>query len=137
MKNVISYKRRALLSVFWMVAGAVLMLLGIIGIIDSYWSGMGGGLLGVGIVQTVRFYRYHKDAEYREAVDTQNQDERNHFIAGKAWAWAGYFFLMINGVAVVVLRLMGQDAMSMWAAYSVCLIVVLYWLSWLWLKRKY
>lgn len=137
MKNNLQYKRRGILSLFWVLTGIVLTVLGILGIIDSYWCGMGGGLIGAGAVQVYRFCRYHKDAEYREEMDIQNKDERNRFISGKAWAWAGYFFVMINGVAVVVLRLLGYEELSLWAAYSACLILVLYWLSWLWLRRKY
>lgn len=137
MKTWLNYKRRVILSLFWVLTGTVLTVLGMLDIIDSYWCGMGGGLIGAGAVQTYRFYRYHRDAEYREEMDIQNKDERNHFISGKAWAWAGYFFVIINGVAVVALRLMGYEELSLWAAYSVCLIVVLYWLCWLWLRRKY
>lgn len=137
MKQWLQYKRRFLLTAVWMVIGTVLVVLGILEVIDSFWSGMGGGLVGVSIVQMVRFYRYHSDAQYREDVDVQNNDERNRFLAGKAWAWAGYLFVMINAVAMVVLKLMGYDDQSQWAAYSVCLIVLLYWLSYLFLKKKY
>ena len=137
MKTWLQYKRRGLLSLFWVLTGIVLTVLGMLGIVDSYWCGMGGGLIGAGAVQVYRFYRYHKDAEYREEMDVQNSDERNHFISGKAWSWAGYFFLMINCVAMVALRLLGYDDQSQWAAYSACLILVLYWLCWLWLRRKY
>ena len=137
MKTWLHYKRRVMISLFWVLTGLVLTVLGMTGVIDSYWCGMGGGLIGAGAVQTYRFYRYHKDAEYREEIDIQNQDERNHFISGKAWSWAGYLFVIINGVAVVALRLMGYEEQSMWAACSVCLIMVLYWLCWLWLRRKY
>lgn len=137
MKTWLQYKRRVLLSLFWVLLGMALFVLGMLGIIDSYWCGMGGGLIGAGGVQVYRFCRYHKDAEYREKMDIQNKDERNHFLSGKAWAWAGYLFVIINGAAVVVLKLMGQDLLSVWAAYSVCLILILYWLCWLWLRRKY
>lgn len=131
------YKRRGVFYVFWIAVGAVLLALSTMEVIDSDWGGMGGALIGVGLVNTIRFYRYHRDEAYREAVDTQNRDERNHFISGKAWAWAGYFYVLINGVAVVVLKLVGHDALSLWAAYSVCIIILLYWLCWLWLRRKY
>lgn len=129
--------RRMILSVFWLVVGIVLTVLGVMGQIDSYWSGMGGGLIGVGTLQLYRFIRYEKDEEYRQNVDIQNSDERNRFLAGRAWAWAGYLFVLINGVAVIALRIMGYDQQSMWAAYSVCGLLLLYWLSYLWLRRKY
>lgn len=129
--------RRIILTIFWIILGAVLLILGVMEKLDSYWSGMGGGLLGVGILQMVRFVRYHRDEQYREKVDIQNSDERNRFLAGRAWAWAGYLYVLINGVAVIALRLLGKNEMSMWAAWSVCLLIMLYWLSWLWMKKKY
>ena len=129
--------KRIILTVLWLVLGTALFVGGVLELVDPYWSGMGGGLLGVGIVQTIRRIRYKKDAAYREAVDVQNADERNKFLSSKAWAWAGYFYVMINGVAVVVLKIAGYDELSIWAAYSVCLILILYWLSYLCLRRKY
>ena len=73
-------KVRFAFSIFWVLVGAVLCGLGVAEVIDSFWSGMGGGLVGVGLVQTVRHIRYRKDPEYREKTDTENQDERNRFI---------------------------------------------------------
>lgn len=128
---------RIILTASYLALGIALTVCGMLEVIDSYWCGMGGGLIGVGIVQLVRIIRYQKDEEYREAVDVQNKDERNKFLAGKAWAWAGYLYVMLNGVAVVVLRIAGYEELSTWAAYSVCLVVVLYWLSYLFLQKKY
>ena len=124
-------------SIFWVLLGAVLFGLGAAGTIDNFWSGMGGGLIGVGLVQTVRHIRYRKDAEYREKTDTEVQDERNKFIAGKAWAWAGYFFVLIEGVLVVVFKLMGREDLMLFASWNVCGLLIVYWLCWLFLRKKY
>ena len=105
--------------------------------VDSYWSGMGGGFLGVGIVQLIRHIRYRKNEDYREKVDVANSDERNRFLAGKAWAWAGYLFVLVSGVATIALKVMGQDQWSLAASCALCLLLVLYWGSYLVLKRKY
>ena len=40
---------------------------GAAGIVDEYWSGMGGGLLALAVLQIVRYIRYYKNPEYREA----------------------------------------------------------------------
>ena len=53
-------------SIFWVLVGVVLFGLSVAEVIDSYWGGMGGGLIGVGILQTIRHIRYRKDPEYRE-----------------------------------------------------------------------
>ena len=130
-------KMRFAFSVFWVLVGAVLVGLGVAEVIDSYWSGMGGGLMGVGILQTIRHIRYRKDPEYREKMDTENKDEHNRFIGGKAWAWAGYLFVFIEALLVIVFKLMGREELMMMASFNVCGILLLYWLCWLFLKRKY
>ena len=131
------YDRRMYLSLFWLLLGAVLVVCSMTGVIDSYWSGMGGGFAGVGIAQLIRHIRYRKNEEYREKVDVETNDERNRFLAGKAWAWAGYLFVLVSGVATIALKVMGQDQWSLAASCALCLLLVLYWGSYLVLKRKY
>ena len=131
------YDRRMYLSLFWILVGAALFVCGAMEWIDSYWSGMGGGFLAVGILQTVRHIRYRKNEDYREKVDVASNDERNRFLTGKAWAWAGYLFVLVSGVATIALKVMGQDQWSLAASYALCQLLVLYWGSYLVLKRKY
>ena len=131
------YDRRMYLSLFWVLLGAALFVCSALGIVDSYWGGMGGGFLGVGIVQLARHIRYRKDEEYREKVNVAVNDERNRFLTGKAWAWAGYLFVLVSGVATIALKIAGQDQWSMAASCALCLLLVLYWGSYLVLKRKY
>ena len=91
----------------------------------------------VGIVQLVRHIRYRKNDDYREKVDVAVNDERNRFLTGKAWAWAGYLFVLVCGVATIALKIAGQDQWSLAASYALCLLLVLYWGAYLVLKRKY
>ena len=129
--------KRMFLSLFWILLGAALLICGSAGLLDEYWSGMGGGLLGVGIVQTIRNFRYRSNADYRDKIDRANKDERNKFLSTKAWSWAGYFFVMIAAVSSILLKIAGRDDLMQMAAGSVCLILVLYWLCFLYLRRKY
>ena len=125
------------MALLWLVLGSVLILCGIFEVVDSYWSGMGGGLLGAGIVQLIRSLRYKSDPEYQAKADRANKDERNKFLAAQAWSWAGYLFVMICAIASIVLRILGQDMYSVIAGYCVCLIILLYWASYMILRRKY
>lgn len=129
--------RRMILSIFWIVLGGILVGCNIAGLISDYWCGMGGGLIGAGIVQTIRNLRYLRDPEYREKWDTTNQDERNRFLANKAWAWAGYLYVLAGAVATIVLQILGMEQLSMAAALSVCAILIFYTVSYLVLKKKY
>lgn len=130
-------KKRMYLSIFWILLGSALFLGGVCEVLDSYWSGMGGGLLGVGIMQLIRFSRYETNEEYRAKVDRTNKDERNRYIASKAWARAGYLFVLIAAVSSILFKLAGRDELTQLAAGSVCLILVLYWLSYMHLQKKY
>jgi uncharacterized membrane protein len=119
------------------ILGIVLSICGAIGLIDSYWTGMGGGLIGVGIVFLIRSIRYKRDPEYKEEVDIEMSDERNKFIRLKAWSWAGYLFVMIAAVASIAFKLAGREDLMMFCSGAVCLVLVLYWVSYMVLKNKY
>lgn len=129
--------KRIIASIVWILVGIVLTICSFLNLVDSYWSGMGTALLIVGILQVIRFVRYQKNPSYKETVDTNAQDERNRFIAMKAWSWAGYLLVMIAAVASIALRALGYNDYSMIASLCVCIILVLYWVSYWILKKKY
>ena len=64
-------------------------------------------------------------------------DERNHFIRGKAWSWAGYLFILITGFSVIGFKLANHDLLSQAASWAVCLMLILYWGAYLVLEKKY
>jgi len=130
-------KKRWIASFAEIVIGAILLMCGIAGIVDEFWSGMGGGLLGVGIVQLIRQIRYNTNAEYKENFDTEAKDERNRFISMKAWSWAGYLYVMIAAVGTIGFNVAGQRELGLLCSSSLCLVLVLYWVSYIVLKRKY
>lgn len=129
--------KRVYLSITWVVIGAVLFSMAVAGKVDSFWSGMGGALLAVGALQILKYYRLSKNEEYREKMEIEYNDERNQFIRNKAWAWSGYLFILIAAVSCIVLKIAGQEVLSMAASGAVCLMLVLYWVSYYLLKRKY
>ena len=131
------YGKKIYLSIFWMVLGAVLIGCDVAGLVGEVWSGMGGGLLAVGGLQVYRQLKYRRNEEYREKVDIALQDERNNFIRGKAWAWAGYLFVIITAVGSLILRFAGKSELADMAACGMALLVFLYWVSYMMLSRKY
>ena len=130
-------KNRIVLYIVYILLGAVLFALGLSETVDEFWSGLGSGLLCVAVLQLFRMLRMNKNEEYRERVETGYTDERNRFIRGKALAWAGYMFIIIAAVAVIVLKVMGQELLSMAASGAMCLVLVLYWVSYYILSKKY
>lgn len=129
--------KRMIMSVIWVILGIVLFGLSFAEKVDSFWSGMGSGLFTVGVLQLIRFYRFSKNEAYREKMEIAESDERNHFIRGKAWAWAGYLYILIAACSIIVFRVIGQEMLSTAASFSVCLVLMLYWISYMILRKKY
>lgn len=129
--------KRFIASMIEIIIGIILMACSMFGIVDEYWSSMGIAIFVVGIIFLIRQFKYKTNEEYREKYDIERKDERNRFIANKAWAWAGYLFVMITAVATIILKLTGREELMMMASGSVCLIMLLYWISYILLKKKY
>lgn len=128
---------RLLVNLIYLVIGLSLSACALAGLVDEFWSGMGVSLMIVGTIRLVREIRYKTNDSYRESMDVEANDERNKYIAVKAWSFAGYWFVMISAVATIVLKLLGHDDLMMMASGSLCLILVLYWLFYVYLRKKY
>ncbi len=130
--------KRLALTVFWIVLGAVLVVLTVTEVLDSsIYSGMGGALMAVGTLQLIRAVKYRKDSEYKEKVDTELGDERNRFLRMKSWSWAGYFTILIEGIGAIIAMALGERTVQLVLSYSVCLVLVIYWIAYVILSKKY
>ena len=98
---------------------------------------MGTALIFVGIIFLFRTFRYKTNMEYKEKVDVEVNYERNKYLRMMAWSWTGYFFVLIAAFASIMFRILGYDQYSMMAGYAVCLLITLYWISYLVLNRKH
>ena len=129
--------RRIFAYVLYIILGAVLLGFGFAEVLDSFWSGMGSALMTVGVIRLALLLRYCKDEAYREEKEIEAKDERNQFIRNKAWAWAGYLIVLIAAIATIALKLLGQDLLSRVAGFALCVLMILYWLCYLVLRKKY
>ena len=120
--------KRLALSIFWAVVGLVLTVLSVTEVLDSsIYSGMGGGLMAVGVLQAIRNVKYRKDADYREKIDVEANDERNRFLRMKSWSWAVYIAILVEAAGVIVAIILGEETIRLILSFSVCLILVAYW----------
>jgi len=130
--------KKLAMSIFWIVVGVALMALSISGALDdTVYAGMGGALTAVGVLQVLRNLKYRRDGEYREKIDTEYSDERNRYLRMKSWSWAGYVAILVEGVGAVVAMAAGEHTIQLMLSYSVCLLLVTYWVAYLILSRKY
>ncbi len=136
MKNC-NYNKRFILSIIWTVLGAVIIVLSCLKVLDEFWSGFGSGLVAVGLLQIFRNIRYRTNNDYKEKVDVEVHDERNKFLSTKAWAWTGYIFIICCAIGTIGFKIAGFDEYSHISSMAICLMVVIYWVSYMILKRKY
>ena len=131
-------RKKMAVSIIWIIVGIILSVLEFTGVSDNpIYSGMGGGLLGVGIMQVVRNVKYNSNPEYKEKVDIQYSDERNRYIRMKAWSWAGYLFILGAAMVSIVLFAANLTQYGQIVSYCMCAVLVLYWISYMVLQRKY
>lgn len=124
-------------GLIWLFIGIALSVLSFFETLDAFWSGMGSALTCIGIVRLLRGYRLHKREEYREQKEVAQTDERYQFLCNKAWRWAGTLFVLIIAVAVIVLKLLGQELLYMALGCSMLLLIVLFWCCFWILNKKY
>ena len=130
-------KKDIVFGVSWLLLGLALTVLSCLETLDEFWSGMGSALMVVGIVRLLRGYRLSRSEAYREKREVAETDERLHFIRNKAWAWAGYLFIIISAICTIVFKILGQDLLCMVCSGAVCLMLVLFWVSFFILNKKY
>lgn len=105
--------------------------------IDSFWAGMGAALVVVGAVRLVQQIQYTTNKEYKENMDIEVNDERNQYVAMKAASLAVRIYVLGMGVAAIVLKILNYDTYVTFAAGSICVLMILYWLSYLYANNKY
>lgn len=99
--------------------------------------GMGGALICVGAIRLYRGIRLEKDRDYRENFEVETHDERNQWLRMKAWSWAGYIFVLTAAVATIVFAVMDKKEMMSFASGCVCFVIVVYWICYVIVRRKY
>ena len=91
----------------------------------------------VGVLFFIRTIKYSTNDEYREKWDIEVSDERNRYLKLKSWAWAGYLYIISAAVASIGFKIAGREDLMMMASWSVCYIIILYWISNIFLRIKY
>ena len=55
----------------------------------------------------------------------------------KSWAWTGYIVVLVQSVGVIMALVLGNETVQLVLAYSVCLVLAVYWIVYMILNKKY
>lgn len=128
--------KRMIWYVFLLLTGAVLIVLSGLEMVDSMWSGFGGGLAGVALCRLYLGVKYRRNEEYAKKVDISVSDERTLFISGKAKSWAFYLSVLMFAIAGIVFRVLHFDGYANLCLFGVSIMVLIYWIAYVILNRK-
>lgn len=80
--------------------------------VPGFYTGIGGGFLGAGVITVVKNYRYLKNPELNKKQKIYETDERNRMLGLRCWAYAGYSMFLFLYIGVIVSGFISVTAMK-------------------------
>ena len=104
---------------------------------NSFISSFGLALIVMGIVRIRNYFIITKNEETIRKQQIAETDERNISIMHKAKSATFSIYVLLLGTAVIILSFLNMHEAAKWIAYSVCLLVVIYWIChWVYQKKS-
>ncbi len=103
---------------------------------NEFISSLGLILAVVGIVRMRNYFRITKSEERIRKQEIAETDERNVWICYKARSVAFVTYILISGVAVIVLLLLDMHEAAKWIAYSLYTLIAVYWIAYIIYQKK-
>ena len=103
---------------------------------NDFISTFGFMMILMGLVRIRNYRIITKDEDTIRKQQIIETDERNISIVHKAKSAAFAVYTFILGAAVIVLSFIGMHEAAKWVAYSVCLLVVIYWICYFIYQKK-
>jgi uncharacterized membrane protein len=104
---------------------------------NQFFFYFGITLIVMGILRLLRHRKITRDDASIHRQEVVETDERTLMMAEKARSWAFSYSIMIAGIAVIVLSLLGKHDAAQPFAWYVCGMVVMYWISFIIIRKKY
>ena len=131
-------KTRLYVAVSYIVLGLILISADVLNHFqNSFFSSYGIALMLMGILRILRHRKITKDEKTMRKQELMEKDERLQMMSERARSWAFSFSVILAGLAVIVLSLLGYHDHAQPLAWYVCGMVILYWIFWLILGKKY
>lgn len=127
------------LAAAYMAIGLVLTIVAFVTKTDNYFiSSFGIGLIVNAILRFRQYRRITKDESTIKQQEIAEKDERNLMLLEKARSWAFGFYIWFTGTVLIVFAILGvHETLVQMISYSICLMVLIYWICYYILKRKY
>lgn len=102
---------------------------------NGFISSFGFAMVIMGIVRVRNYFIITRNEETIRKQQIAETDERNLSILNKAKSAAFSVYVLLSGTAVIILSLFNMHTAATWIAYSVLLLVIIYWVCY-WVYQK-
>ena len=131
-------KNRLYIAISYLILGAFLIVYDLIAHPkNDFGLVFGIAMLVMGILRIFQYRRITSSDQSIKERQMEETDERNKMIAERARSWAFSLYFLLSGITVIILSFLGRHEIATPISYSVLLLVVFYWVSYLILRRKY
>lgn len=128
-------KTRVRIYIAIMAAGVGFILLSLLGGPDIA-SSLGAVFLVTGIAKYVQYRRIARDSEKLHKQMVAEKDERNVMLWTKARSFAVSIYVVMMGVAIIILYLMDMTQPAEVISWCLLGYVIIYWVCYAIIKRK-
>lgn len=131
-------KTRIYIMAVYAIIGAVLCVLGYTGkLTNDLVKSFGAAILVVGIVKIIQNARVLNNPEKLQKCEIAEKDERNIMLWEKARSLAFNVYIILAGIAVIVLYILNIETAGQIVADTVCGFVAIYLICYCIVRKKY
>lgn len=130
-------KKRIISHMILLVIGVAAFAASVLGYLDEFGLGFGVVLVVIEVFRLIQDIRVMKDASYAKKAEIQNSDERTIYISNKAKAWTVYLSVLILAILCIFFHFIGQDILMQFCGFTVSGMMLIYWIVYLILSKKY
>ena len=131
-------KHRLWIAIFYIALGLILVIADAINHFENYFfSSFGSALMIMGILRIIRHRKTMRDDQSLRKQELAESDERIRMIAERARSWVFSLSVTGAGILVIVLSILGHHDAALPFAWYVCGMVILYWICFFVIRKKY
>ena len=130
-------KTRLWVAIIYVALGIIMTVGGTVTKTDnSFISSFGLILAVMGVVRMRNYLIITKNEERIKKQEIMETDERNVSIVNKARSITFTAYVLLSGIAVIVLSLLNMREIAVWISYSIFLLIIIYWISYFIIRKK-
>lgn len=131
-------KQRLFVHLIWSVLGLGMILYCLLADTNNtYPFTLGIAFIVIGIIRTIQYKQTVSDKKALRQKEIAEADERTRMIAERARSWCFSLSVTAAGIWVIILSLLGRHEEALPYAWYVCGMVVLYWICFVIIRKKY